>query len=259
MKHLFLGLIAALVLTRTYGQTAEPATTNVLRDYTYESVASDGTVKQLSATNDSLFITYMDGSSILGRDAYQITGNDKKGVYHLVYVKMDLPAKGTARGQGGQSPYGVFVFRFEKDNGKVLTVHDGRTWHTLEQAKYAYSMIWPQDQYFNTWYAEPRFAMFIQYPDFKNAGMYTVEKVALDWIKKLQEHNKRKLNTVTEDTTGAEYVRDNLTKVLVNNRISPLISREDFDRKLRQYHLMLVKTHPAAPRPVAKQVEEKSL
>ena len=259
MKHLILILSVTLLLTRAYGQTAEPATTNVLRDYTYESVASDGTVKQLSATNDSLFVTYIDGPTVLGRDAYQIAGRGSKGVYHLVYVKIEPPANSDARGQAGQPPYGVFVFHFEKDNGKVLTVHDGRSWKTLEQAKYAYAMVWPQDQYFNTWYVEPRFAMFIQYPDFRNAGEYTVEKVALDWIKKLEEHRKRKLNTVTEDTTGAEYVRDNLTKVLVNNRISPLISRQDFDRKLKQYHLMLVKTHPATPRPVAKQVEEKSL
>ena len=145
------------------------------------------------------------------------------------------------------SLYGAFVFRFEKEDSHLMVLHDGRLWLTANAAANTYAAIRFSGEYFNMWYAADRFARFEQYPSLNNADTAKVEKVALDWIKKITEHRAKKINTYNTDRTGADYGRDNLTKVLINNHLSPLATPDDFNRMLKQYHLSLIpELKPAA-------------
>ena len=138
------------------------------------------------------------------------------------------------------SLYGVFVFRFEKEDNHLMVLHDGRLWLTANEAANTYAAIRLSGEYFNMWYLSDRFDRFEQYPSLNNADSAKVQKVALDWIKKITEHRAKKFNTYNTDRVGADYGRDNLTKVLINNHLSPLAKPGDFNKMLKQYHFNLI-------------------
>jgi hypothetical protein len=248
-KYSLLLIFTALITIHLCAQTSA----NLLKDNSYCSISPNGPVMILHATNDSLIINYKKEMAVTGQDRFQITRQESRGEYTLVYVKMD-PASMMLIGPSGsahlrQPLFGVFVFRFEKDDNKLLVLHDGRLWLTEKEAKNTYAQLRLPYEYFNTWYLEARFERFTRYPDFRNADEPTVQKVALFWIKKIQEHREKKLNTQNTDRNGADYGRDNLTKVLVNNHLSPLATPSDFDAKLKQYHLNLIPTNQLPQKP----------
>ena len=175
-----------------------------------------------------------------------------RGEYNVAIVKMAPTSLTLVTPNGKRSVkvalYGIFVFRFEKEDSRALVLHDGRLWLTANEAANTYAAIRLSGEYFNIWYSSDRFARFVNYPTLNDADSVMVEKVALDWIKKITEHRGKKLNTYSTDRFGADYGRDNLTKVLVNNRLSPLATIADFDRKLKQYHLKLLPDLKPAPK-----------
>jgi hypothetical protein len=217
---------------------------SLLKHKRYNAIAANGFVQEIHAAGDSIVIAYKQDSVFKGRDVFGVVSVIPRGEYNVAIVKM-APGSLTLMTPNGKRNvkmplYGVFVFRFEKEDSRALLLHDGRLWLTANEAANAYAAIRLQGEYFNIWYSSDRFARFVNYPSLNDADSVTVEKVALDWIKKITEHRAKKLNTYTTDRYGADYGRDNLTKVLVNNHLSPLGTPADFDRKLKQYHLKLM-------------------
>ena len=196
----------------------------------------------MSATQDSLVVTFSKGELISGQDRYKILSRESRSPYRIIYVRMDPSSVTKMKPADPQSErvplYGVFVFHFEKENGKLMILHDGRLWPTKNDAKEAYAKIWLPDEYYNTWYNSIRFANFLKYPDFINANKLTVQRVIIYWFRKIIEHSKHKLNTINEDEAGSDYGRDNFTKVLVNYRINPMATSADLIYKIKQYHLV---------------------
>jgi hypothetical protein len=216
----------------------------LLKHKRYNAINSNNYVQEMRQVGDSIIVTFKKDSVFKGKDIYQVTHLIPRGEYTVALIKMSPLSTSIITPKGRQNIniplYGVFVFRFEKDNTRLLVLHDGRLWLTEREAADAYAAIRLSGEYFNTWYVSGNFARFVRYPNFTDADSLTVEKVALDWLKKLEIHRDKKLNTYTPDRTGADYGRDNFTKVLVNNHLNPMAVPADFDKMLKKYHLMLM-------------------
>jgi hypothetical protein len=249
MKKFTFYLIMLMIMA-TLSCAQSPDT--VLKNKRYNAISATGRLQELSATGDSLIVTYSKDGVLEGKDTYQIIKVVPRGVYSLVIVKMDASSFTLVTPKGRRRLniplFGAFVFRFEKEDSHLMVLHDGRLWLTAKEAGDTYAAIRLSGEYFNMWYVTDRFARFVQYPSLNDADSLKVEKVALDWIKKLMEHRAKKLSTYNTDRSGADYGRDNLTKVLVNNHLSPLATPADFNIKLKQYHLNLVPTSRATSR-----------
>ena len=249
----YICLITALVLLSQAGKAQ--GDDNILKNYRYTNVAVNNAIETISATEDSLTVTFSNNGEVLGRDRYLITSREDRGVYRVVYVQMvDAWSLKQVTRAGDVSAvkegmFGVFALHFEKEDGKLLIMHDARVWPTEKACIDAFAHTWLPDEYFNTWYQEDRFERFTHYPDFRDADESTTVKVAVYWMRKLQEHREKKANTFNTDRNWAEYGRDNLTKVLVNNRLSPLATPADFNNKLYQFHIKIVPNNQL-PQPV---------
>jgi hypothetical protein len=240
MRKIALCLLLPGFATAGLAQTPD----SLLKGKHYNAIAANERVQEMSATGDSIIVSFKKDSVITGKDFYRIISVQPRGDYAVVIVKMDPSSLTLVSPKGRRSLsvsfFGVFVFHFEIEGSRLLVLHDGRLWLTASEAANTYAAIRLSGEYFNIWYEKERFDRFVHYPSLNDADSTTVQKVALDWIKKIMEHRGKKFNTYNTDRAGADYARDNFTKVLVNNHLSPLATPGDFNKKLKQYHLNLI-------------------
>ena len=222
-------------------QPAPPA--NLLEGNRYDCVTINGDIAEMSATDDSLIVTYIKNGHVEGRDLYKILNREVRDSYMILPVKMNPVSLTLVTPKGKKKIdlplYGVFAFHFEPRKFKLMVLHDGRLWFSPKAALATYDGIRLQGEYFNSWYTTQRFAKFTNYPDFNDADQATVEIVLLDWAKRIQEHIAKRANTNTTDRYGADYARDNFTRSLINHHLSPMATGEDLLNKIKEYHYKL--------------------
>jgi hypothetical protein len=238
-------LVACLLLLvgTTMVCSAQTADT-LLRNRHYNAISVNGQVEDLSVSGDSLIMAFSKDNVLTGKDIYQVVTVKQRGEYNLVTVKMSPTSLTLVTPKGKHTLkiplYGMFVFHFAKDEKHLYILRDGRLWLTEREAANTYEAIRLSGEYFNIWYPSDRFINFTAYPSLNDADSVLVQRVALSWLKMVAEHRAKKLNTYSADRFGADYSRDNLTKALINNHLSPLGSIVDFIGKLKQYHSTLM-------------------
>jgi hypothetical protein len=237
---------------QTPGQLT-PDTSNILNNNRYDCVAINGDVAEMSATDDSLIITYTNTKMgrVDGKDRYKIINREIRGSYIVIPVKMNPISLTLVTPKGKRKVdmalYGVFVLHFEPEKSKLMVLHDGRLWFTPRAALATYETIRLRGEYFNSWYLTSRFERFTQYPDLNNADKAVIETILVDWGKRIIEHASKKVNTYNTDRFGADYGRDNFTRSLINHHLNPMATMEDFVSKLKEYNFKMQPNNQPSP------------
>jgi hypothetical protein len=203
-----------------------------LKNITYYSASPDNWVAEIRLTEDSLFFIKAKALATKDGERYEIAEEEVRGNYFLIYVKSHphvlnnrvIPPR-----------FGVLTVYFSKGKDKMFMMR-GAAYTTLEKVKDANATTQLESLNYHTWYSEPVFSVFTNYPDLKDADKATMQKVVDNFLDELKQNND-KFQSIRLFYIRDSFIQEYLTTALINNHLNPLTNTADIYNKLTEYHI----------------------
>ncbi|OKS86729.1 hypothetical protein [Mucilaginibacter polytrichastri] len=217
---------------------------STIKNVDYFTTGSNKRIAEIKKTEDSLFITQKMAGNIVKNEHYGIADEERIGKYYLVYIKRKPPVwVGASHKELTHSKplpvFGLIVFYFSNDKKEIFVLQESKLYDSLNDIKATNASSNFDGKYFYSWYSKKAFESYQQYPDLIAADQVTVQKIIDNWVSEMESNKAKILNTQDADIYGAGHALDNLTKVLINNRVNPIASISELDKKAVQYHIVI--------------------